>query len=255
MNRIRLGAALALAAMAALAAFAPRVQASAEVHKFSFVISAIPGSIAGGSFNETIDYINQVHLTPVGLEGLDKIQFAWQYDIEAHYFVRSNVAVAVGMSQIHAQSKREFLPALGQDIQLRAELLSVPLHAGADYYLTPYNQGDFQARAYFGAGMIGAVHNKALYEQVEVGTDPGTTLGGTYNRAVTRDSPGYYLEGGVHMFFTWRISVMLGTLYRSIVVREMLDRDTGQPVLDPNGQPFTLDVTGLGMKMAIGIGF
>jgi len=255
LNRFRLGAVVALAVSAALAGVAPRAQGSAEVHKFSLIISAIPTSIDGGSLNTTIKYFNDTQLTPKGLEGLSEIQFGWMFDAELHYFVRPNVAVGVGVGQIRGETQREFLPALSQDIQIRAELLSVPIHAGLDYYFTPYNQGDFQARAYVGAGALGTVGNKALLQQQETGTDSTTTLGGSYVRAVTRDSPGYYLETGVHMFFASKFSVMLGGVYRSIVVRDMVDRDTGQPVLDPTGKPFTLNVSGIGAKMAIGIGF
>jgi len=72
--------------------------------------------------------------------------------------------------------------------------------------------------------------------------------------AAVRDSPGYYVEAGVHFWFASKLSVMLGGTYRSIVVRQMLDRDTYQPVYAPNGKPFTLDVGGIGARMAIGIG-
>ena len=251
---LRLAAALALSAVA-LAAAAPRVQASAEIHKLSLVLSAIPTSVNGGDLNDAIQHLNDVHLDPKGLEGVNKIQFAWMYDAELHYFVRSNVAVGFGVGQIHTSQKSEFLPAIRQDIQIRAELLSVPIHLGADYYFTPYNQGDFQARGYFGGGAIAAVGNKALMEQVEVGTDTLTTLGGNYNIAYVRDSPGYYIEGGVHMFFASKLSVMLGAQYRSIVVRGMLDRSTYLPAYAPDGKEFTLDVSGIGFRMAAGIGF
>jgi Outer membrane protein beta-barrel domain len=254
LNRFRPGAALALA-VAALAVLAPQARGSAEIHKFSLVFSAIPTSISGGSFNDAIDEINKIHLTPRGLESLDKISFGWLFEADAHYFVRPNVAVDVGVGQIHTQTKREFLPALSQDIQLRAELLTVPVHAGLDYYLAPYNQGDFQARMYFGGGAIGAVGNRATFEQVESGTDSSTTLGGNYRTTLIRDTPGYYLEGGVHMFFASKISVMLGVQYRSIVVRGMLNSVTYQPALGPDGKPFTLDVSGLGARMGIGLGF
>jgi hypothetical protein len=254
LNRFRLAAALAATALA-LAAGVTEVQASAEIHKLSLVISAIPTSVNGGDLNNQIESFNQAHLDPKGLQGVNKIQFGWMYDAELHYFVRTNMAFNFGVSQIHTSQKSEFLPAIRQDIQIRAELLSVPIHAGADYYFTPYNQGDFQARAYMGGGALAAVGNKALMEQVEVGTDTLTSLGGSFTTAAIRDSPGYYLEGGVHMFFASRISVMLGAVYHSIVVRGMLDRSTYQPYYAPDGKPFTLDVSGVGLRMAAAIGF
>jgi hypothetical protein len=254
LNRFRLAAALAFTAVA-LAAGAAQVRASAEIHKFSLVLSAIPSSVNGGDLNNQIENVNRVHLEPKGLEGVNKIQFAWMYDAELHYFVRSNVAVGVGVGQIHTSQKSEYLPAIRQDIQIRAELLSVPIHLGADYYFTPYNQGDFQARGYLGGGAIAAVGNKALMEQVEVGTDTLTSLGGNFTVAEIRDSPGYYIEGGVHMFFASHLSVMLGAQYRSIVVRGMLDRATYLPAYAPDGKQFTFDASGIGFRMAAGIGF
>jgi hypothetical protein len=254
LNRFRLAAALAAAALV-LAAGSSEVRASAEVHKLSLVLSAIPSSVNGGDLNNQIEAYNTTYLTPKGYEGVSKIQFGWMYDAELHYFVRSNMAIGVGVGQIHTSQKAEFLPAIRQDIQVRAELLSVPIHFGADYYFTPYNQGEFQARGYMGGGAIAAVGNKSLMEQVEVGTDTLTTLGGSFSTASVRDSPGYYVEGGVHMFFASKLSVMLGATYRSIVIRGTVDRATYLPYYAPSGQPFTLDVSGVGMRMAVGIGF
>jgi len=253
---MRLPAALAATALA-LAVGATQVMASAEIHKLSLVISAIPTAVDGGDLNTQIADYNQVRLDPKGLQGINAIKFGWMYDAELHYFVRQNVAMNVGVGQIHTSQKSEFLPQIQQDIQVRAELLSVPIHVGADYYFTPYNQGDFQARGYLGGGAIAAVGNKALMEQVEVGTDTLTTLGGTFSYAAIRDSPGYFIEGGVHMFFASRLSVMLGAVYRSIVVRGMLDRSTYLPYQNPftpSTKPFTLDVSGVGFRMAVGIG-
>lgn len=254
MNRFRLAAVLAATAIT-LAVGVTEVRASAEIHKLSLILSAIPSSVNGGDLNNHIEAYNTARLEPKGYQGVNKIVFAWMYDAELHYFVRSNMAIGVGVGQIHTSQKSEFLPAIRQDIQVRAELLSVPIHFGADYYFTPYNQGDFQARGYLGGGAIAAVGNKSLMEQVEVGTDTLTTLGGSFTTASVRDSPGYYIEGGVHMFFASKLSVMLGANYRSIVVRGTLDRSTYRPYLAPSGQPFTLDISGLGLRMAAGIGF
>ena len=254
MNRFRLAAALAATAMV-LAAGVSEVHASAEVHKLSLILSAIPSSINGGDLNNQIEAYNNANLAPRGYEGVNKIVFGWMYDAELHYFVRPNMAIGLGVGQIHTSQKSEFLPAIRQDIQVRAELLSVPIHLGADYYFTPYNQGDFQARGYLGGGAIAAVGNKSLMEQVEVGTDSTTTLGGSFTTASVRDSPGYFIEGGVHMFFASKLSVLLGANYRSIVIRGTLNRANYLPYYAPDGQPFTLDVSGLGMRMALGIGF
>jgi hypothetical protein len=69
-----------------------------------------------------------------------------------------------------------------------------------------------------------------------------------------RDSPGFYLETGVHMYFAARYSVMLGAVYRSAKIRDLLDRETRQPFRRPDGSTFSLDLSGFGARMALGIG-
>ncbi len=264
MNRFRHGAVIAILASAVLAARAPVARASAEVHKLSLVISGMPTSVSGNGFNDQIGRFNEIHLIPRGLEGLGSLQFGWIFDAQLHYFVRPNVAVSLGVGQLHTQQKREYLPALTQDVQIRAEILSVPVHAGADYYFTAYNQGDFQARAYLGTGVLSSVYNKVLMEQVEIATDSTTSLGGAGLWVGTRSSPGYYFEGGAHLFFASKFSVMLGAEYRSVVVRDMMGKNraigaNGGTGIQSNSllseKPFTLDLGGLGMKMALAIGF
>jgi hypothetical protein len=256
--RIWLGAVLALAATVALAAQAPQAFAAAEVHKLNLVLSAMPSQVNTGDFNDAIERFNRLRLESQGLEGLAKINFAWQFDAQLHYFVRSNVAVNLGVGQLRTQSKREFLPAILQDVTIRAELMSVPVHVGLDYYFTPYNQGDFQARAYLGGGFLDLVGNKALVEQVDTNPDSVTTakFGPSFRSTIVRDSPGYFVEGGVHMFFASHFSVMLGLLYRSAQINNMLDQQTGQPVYRfPDGKPFQLDVGGASARMGLAYGF
>ncbi len=255
MNRFRLAAVPALAMALVLTIRVPCARAAAEVHRLNLVISAIPTQVVGGDFNDQLEQYNRARLDPRDIEGLDKISFGWLYDAELRYLVRQNVAVSLGVGQLRTQSKREVLPGILQDIHLRAELLSVPVHLGGTYYFQPYNQGDFQARFYLGGGFLSLVHNKALLEQVEINTDSVTTLGGTQSRAAMRDAPGYYAEAGVHMFFAARYSVVLGAIYRSARIRDMIDRETRQVVVTPDGSRFTLDAGGLGARMGVAIGF
>jgi hypothetical protein len=255
LTRYRPLAVLTVAAALALVLRAPEARAAAEIHRLNLVISAIPTSIQAASVNDALLWYNRTNLDWRGLEGLDKIGFAWLYQGELQYFVRQNIAVKVGAGQIRSITAREYLPRLNQDIQLRAEVLSVPVHAGAAFYFPPYNQGDFQARAFLGGGMLSQVYNKFEFQQVESGTDSSTTLGGSVMITTRGDSPGYYAEAGVHMFFALRYSVQLGLLYRSAVARELLDRDTREPLILPNGKSVTLDTGGVGAKMAVAIGF
>lgn len=255
MVRIRLAGLVVLCALG-LSVPVRDASAAAEVHRFNLVLSAAPSSIAGGGFNDRLEEFSRLQLAPRGLEELESPKFGWLYDASFLYFVRPNFAVVAGVGQIRTQSKREFLPALDQTIQLRAEMLSVPVHVGGNYYLQPYNQGDFQARVFLGGGFESLVYNHARFQATEVDTDPMTTLGGTYFLDASRDSPGFYLEGGVHMFFAVRYSVAISGTYRSAKIRGLEPTITtpGGGTI-PAGELFDLDMSGVGGKMAFGIGF
>jgi hypothetical protein len=242
----------------AIAAIAPArdARAAANESRFNIVLSAMPSSVEGGDFNDAVDYLNGVLLAPRGNENLDKISFAFQYDIAARYMVRQNIAITAGIGQLRAQTKREFLPAIQQSVEIRGEILASPVQVGGAYYFQPYNQGDFRARGFLGGGFLSMINSRALFQLQETGTDSSTSYGGSFVTAAVRDAPGYYLEGGVHMFFASRYSVMLSGVYRSAKIEQMVDRETRLPVLDPtSGQPFTLDVSGLGLRAGVGIGF
>jgi hypothetical protein len=232
--------------------------AAAEVHRLNLALSGIPTQVGAKDFNERLGDFNRQYLDPQGWEGLKKITFAWLFDAQLRYFVRPNVVVEAGVGQLRQQSKREFLPALQADIQLRAEMLSVPVHVGGAYYLQPYNQGDFRAQAYLGGGFTSLVYNRARIHSVFTFADT------TFSTQITGrgDAPGFYVEGGAHMFFAARYSVMLGLIYRNAIVRDM-------QWIAPNGQRFRLadlppqvplgglrnfDVGGVGVKMALVIG-
>lgn len=254
MNRFRPGAFLALAAILGLGAYAPQARASAEIHKFNFVLSGIPTKIDGGDLNKSIEELNRSKLDPLGREGLDPLRFAWLFDASLHYFVKESFAVNMGVGQLRSHTRREYLPAVLQDIRIRGEALSIPVHVGGNLYFRPYNQGDFRARAFVGAGFMSMVHNKALIELVETSTDTATTLGGSLRVVGVQDGPGYYVETGVHMFFAARYSVMLGAMYRSAKISGMLNRSTRQPFVRPDGGPYTFDLSGVGVRMALAIG-
>ena len=257
MKRMRPVALIVLVVLVVLVALASRAgdaHAAAEVHRLSLVLSANPTSITAGGCNDVLDLYNRRVIEPSGREGLERISSGWWFDAELRYFVRHNVTLNVGVGQIKAQTKREFLPLIQQDILIRGEVLSVPIHLGADYYLQPYNQGDFQARFFMGGGLLSLVGNKAQLQQTEVNTDPQTTLGGSFVQTATRDAPGYYLESGVHMFFASRVSAMIGAFYRDAKIRDMLDRETGVPVM-VDGKPLAFDMSGIGARMSLAIGF
>jgi len=247
--RFRLGVALVVLFLL-LAWRPPRSMAAAEVHRFNLVPSAIPTQVRADDFNSLIEVINHTALEPRGLEPLGKIKLSWLLDGEFRYFVRQNLAVSAGAGRLKATSSQEYLPSIGQSLVLSAHITSVPIHAGAAYYFTPYNQGDFQARAYVGGGFMSLVHNRATLQLAE----SGIVTGSAFRTTGTNDASGYYGEIGAHMFFASKFSVLLSALYRSNEVRNLVDESTGALLRNPRGEPLTLDVGGVGFRMALGIG-
>lgn len=251
-------AVLAALAMATLLA-PPAAFAAAEVHRFSLALSGAPTQMNAGDFNDAIDFYNRTVITPPprGYDPLPKVNFSWLFDSEFRYFVTRNLSVNTGVGQLRAKSAKEYLPALSQSIHVRADIITVPVHIGAAYYLQPYNQGDFQARMFMGGGLVHYTHSRTSFEQTLAGADSATTaqLGGSFRRSSTQDGPGYYAEGGVHLFFAARYSILLSALYRSGEVHGLVDERTGRPVLNPvTGKPAGLDFGGIGFRMAAVIG-
>jgi hypothetical protein len=241
--------------------------AAAEVHRFNLVISGIPTSVTAADYNDRLDFFNQ-RLDAQGLEGLKEIKAAFLFDTQLRYFVRPNIAVEMGIGQLRQQSKREYLPTLNANIQFRAEVLSAPVHVGAAYYLQPYNVGDFRAQAYLGGGFLSAIYNRARLEGVASGLDSLTMQAANFKVTGQGDAPGYYLDAGVHMFFALRFSVMISALYRSQVVRDLrgtvrfadgsevdVERMADIPVLVPLGGMEEFDLSGIGARLAVAIGF
>ena len=250
----------ALAALATALLLAPSAaRAAAEVHRFNIALSGAPTQVNAGDFNDNIDFYNRNVITvpPRNYDPMPKVTFTWLFDSEMRYFITRNLALSAGVSQLRAKSAKEYLPALSQSINVRAELITVPIHIGAAYYLQPYNQGDFQARMFLGAGLESYTHSRTTFEQTLSGADSTTTaqLGGSFRVSTTQDAPGYYAEGGAHMFFASRYSVLLSVLYRSGQVAGLRNEATGQVVLNPKtGKPASLDIGGLGFRMAAVIG-
>lgn len=230
----------------------PTASAAAEFHRFNVVLSAVPTQIRATDFNDLIEVTNRTQLVSRGLAPLDKITLSWLLDVEMRYFVRQNLAVSMGVGRLKKVSSQEYLPAIAQSIVLAASISSVPLHAGAAYYFKPYNQGDFQARAYVGAGFMSLVNSRASLSVSATGIDLGPA--GGIGVGATNDGPGYYGELGAHLFFATRYSVQLSGLYRSTEARNLVDERTRVPLRDARGRPIGLDVGGAGFRMALGIG-
>lgn len=256
MNRFTPGALAALALILGTLGSATRADAAATVHRFNLELGAGATQIAANNFNKENEFINRNFIETRGLQGFDRLTFTFLYDAGFRFFVRPNVALRAGVGQMRAQSKREYLPAIGQDIQIRTEILSVPMILGADYYFAPYNQGDFQARAFVGGGVLNTVQNRVLFQTFEVGTTPATTLFGSGVTKIERDSPGWYGELGVHMFFAMRYSVLINGYYRSAKSSGLVFTDSNVPAMNfSNGLPYELDLSGIGGRGGFCIGF
>lgn len=265
MTRFRPGAVVAAVLVCLFAAaFTPAdSHAAAEVHRLSLMLSGVPTSVNGGDFNDAIDYYNLTHLSPQQKELLPKVSFSWLFDGELRYFVRPNFAVTAGVSQMKIAHHNEYLPALTQSIDVRADVITVPVHVGGAYYFSPYNQGDFQARGFFGGGYVQYTHTRASLTQTLSGADSLLTyeMTGSFKQVQTQDSPGYYLEGGAHMFFASRFSALLAVVYRSGELRDMVITENSSSASPLNPTPAflkptdKLDVGGVGFKLAVGIGF
>ncbi len=237
--------------------------AAPEIHRLNLVLSGNPTQLITNDLNNFIDDYSRRVLSRHDLDPLGKISFAWYYQAEVRYFVRSNWAVSGGFGQITSATRHEYLPRISQAIVVRSNVVSVPVHVGATYYLAPFTQGDFQARAYIGGGFMSLTNNKIVFEQLEFNTDSATTLGGSSRAKMRRDGPGYYFEIGGHMFFASRYSVLLGAIYRSALVRGLREVDEvvehngeGTVTQIPKSQPsLNLDTSGLGLRMGLAIGF
>ena len=255
MNRF-LRAAIGLGStLAALAGLASDAGAAASEARLNLVLSGAPTQVSGGGFNDVIARYNQVTLAPLGYNPLAKVQFGWEYGVELRYEMRPNFVVNAGLSQLKVLQRTEFLPALTQAVNLTSEVLTVPVHVGGDYYFQPYNQGDFRARAFVGGGVISYTYSRGTLAQVLSNAD--TTLiqnfGNAFRKSGTQDAPGYYVEGGVHMFFALRYSVLMAAYYRSGELGALRDERSSAPVVDDRGRPVTMDVSGVGLKLAVGI--
>ncbi len=280
MTRLRLGVLLALAVALGASSLAPKAMAAAEVHRLNLVISGMPSQIAGGGMNDLLRRYNEYPLETRGLESLDEITMGWLFDAELRYFVRPNFALAAGVGHLKVQSKRTYMPAIRANIDVLGQVIAVPLHVGAQYYLAPYNQGDFQARAFVGGGLLSLVSTRGLFQTSESGlnelysadndTLDDASLGGANRITAQGDGAGYYAEVGAHMFFAARYSIIVGAVYRSMKVSHLTTVGTitvpQDAVVSPylkdtllkDGRPAgisELDLSGVGVRMALAIGF
>jgi hypothetical protein len=130
-----------------------------------------------------------------------------------------------------------------------ARILTVPENLGAAYYLNPKTSGDFTLRPFVGAGMIRLVETKA-----KVGGEAqlADTTFGNFSRPFG-EGFGFYAEGGVHMMFPSKYSILLNAMYRKAKTNRVYEENTHQLLYNQDGTPYELDVSGFGIRLALQI--
>jgi len=267
--RIRRAALWALVLSCAMAGRVPEARAAAEIHKLNLMLSGNPSSLNASEYNDLIGSYNSAVLDPRGYEPLKAMHFGWFFQAQLRYFVRPNITVDAGFGNLKATQEVEYLPRISQSINIDTKVQTDVWNIGTSYYLQPYNQGDFQARMYFGVGLLSLSNTQFKFGKVEAGTDSTTSLGSAtgsgdlydYNVRGTSEGPGWYLESGAHMFFSSRYSVMLGVMYRDMKVRALpttLTQYDRNGVAYPSPSPIgdvEVDLSGVSARMAVCIGF
>src|SRR6185369_9282539 len=121
LKRLTPRARIAPALILGLLAFAPRAEAAATVHRFNLEIGGGATQISASNYNAQNEFLNRAFIEPRGLDGFNAATMSFLYDVGFRFFVRPNVALRINVGQMRTQDKREYLPAIRQDIQLRSE--------------------------------------------------------------------------------------------------------------------------------------
>ena len=236
-------------ACALLGALAPAGRADEQrVKRLSVAIYAMPTSFALGDFNKQIQVLNQGSQA-FGLAPIGKIHAGAVFGAEGKYFASRHIAISVGVGKIARTSKLDLTPQVGSHVIVLGRVLAVPRTLGADYYFEPYTRGDFTLRPFVGGGMMDLVSTK-----IKIGaafTSPDTTF--DFFSRLKGDGSGFYVESGIHLMFPSRYSVLLNLNYRNARVRRMYDERTHVLAYGANGKPYSLDLSGVGLRFGIGI--
>ncbi len=234
-------AALALATLATLGrADEQRVQ------RVGLAIYAMPTSMAMSDVNEAIDDLNQF-TAEEGLAPIDKITWGGLFGLEARFFATRHWMVTAGVGRISKQSVLDLQPAATSFLTIQAKVRTVPLNVGVDYYFDPKTSGDFTLRPFVGGGFMSLPETKvSLGGQFQ---SPDTTFG--ESSTALGEGSGGYIEGGIHMMFPSRYSVIVNANFRYAKATRLYDETTGALVLNDDGTPLEADFTGFGLRFAI----
>jgi hypothetical protein len=219
-----------------------------RVKRFGVALYAMPTSLALDDFNQSVDALNEFTAAQ-NLAPISQIHWAAQFGLEGRFQATHHWMVVAGFGQIKKQSELNLIPQVGQSIVVTARILTVPENLGVDYYFNPKTSGDFTMRPFVGGGMIRLVETKAKLGGSAVLAD---TTFGTFQRPMG-EGGGYYVEAGVHMMFPSRYSIMLNAIYRHAKATRVYEETTNELLYAPDGSPYELDVSGLGLRFALQI--
>jgi len=235
----------------ALTALAPRGHADEQrVKRFGVALYAMPTSMSLSDFNDGIDRVNQSS-TAFGFAPIGKVHWSTQFGLEGRFMATKKWVVTAGFGRIRKVSKLDLLPQVGTQVLVVGSIITVPRNLGLDYYFAPKTSGDVTLRPFVGAGYLSLVETKA---KLGGGATVGGVTTGTFVRP-TGEGSGFYVESGMHVMLASKYSLILNGLYRRAKVSQVIEETTGQRVLNPDGSPFKLDVSGFGLRLAMQIGF
>ena len=248
-------AAVLLLVFVAVVRLAPEARADEQrVQRLGLALFVMPSSLKLGDFNEQIDILNQTTANfgqPFGSQApIEHITWDAIWGAELKYFYNRNIAIVGGIGQIKKESKLDLQPVADGQTLIRGYVRSVPIHLGADYYFEPRTSGDFTLRPFVGGGYVRVADTKTStgYDLIR----PDSTLT-DFTTGYGRGH-GFFLEGGVHMMFPSRYSVLVNANYRNAHVKQMNDYDTGQVILNTDGELMETDLSGFGVRLALQIG-
>lgn len=241
-------------ALAAAATLAPANQAAADeqrVSRLGLAIYAGVSSLSPDNVNQAIDQTNQATNAILGVAPIDHITSSPLFQMEVRFFVSDKIVAVMGLGSMRTSSSLQLMPQADTDLEVEGSVRAVPLHLGADYYFLPYTRGDFTLRPFAGGGFMSSVDTR-----VKVGasfTAPDTTVD-QFQRFVGNGA-GFYLEGGVHAMVPSRYSFILNLFYRNLQVKRLYIEDGDANVygllLDENGNPAKLDLSGFGIRLGV----
>ena len=241
---------VALAALA-LTALVPAAHADEQrVKRFGVAIYAMPTSMGLGDFNDGIDRINQ-GIGAAGFAPIGKVHWSAEFGLEGRFMATKHWVLTAGFGRIRKESKLDLLPSVGSQILVIGRIITVPRNLGVDYYYAPKTSGNVTVRPFVGAGMLSLVETKA---KLGATTTIANTTFGQFLRPAS-EGGGAYVEAGMHVMLPSKYSLLVNGYYRRAKLSQVVEETTLGRIYNPDGSPFSLDLSGVGIRFAAQIDF